>query len=97
MKVFNLISISMLIYSLLIAYPVHPFQVASNDSAEIYIEDREEKITYYEGVEQKILISELQIQIETTQAVNDLYNFKFEKAEQQFRWLEQKYDWHPLP
>ncbi len=44
-----------------------------------------------------ILISSISIQIETTQALNDLYNFKFEKAEQQFRWFKQKYAWHPLP
>jgi hypothetical protein len=44
-----------------------------------------------------ILISNLQIQIETTQALDDLYNFKFEKAEMQFQWLKQKYSWHPLP
>ena len=37
------------------------------------------------------------IQLETTDALNDLYNFKFEKAEQQFRWFKQKYKWHPLP
>lgn len=46
---------------------------------------------------QVILIEDMQIQIETTQALNALYNFKFEKAEQQFRWLKQKYGWHPLP
>lgn len=44
-----------------------------------------------------ILISNPQIQIETTEALDDLYNFKFDKAEQQFRWLKQKYGWHPLP
>ena len=44
-----------------------------------------------------ILISNLQIQLETTQALDDLYNFKFEKAEMQFQWLKQKYAWHPLP
>ena len=44
-----------------------------------------------------ILISDINIQIETTQALNDLYNFKFEKAEQQFRWFKHKYSWHPLP
>ncbi len=48
-------------------------------------------------VEQKILIADMKIQIETTEAVNNLYNFKFDKAEMQFRWLLQKYDWHPLP
>jgi len=44
-----------------------------------------------------ILISNIQIQIETTQALNDLYNFKFDVAEKQFRWFMQKYKWHPLP
>ena len=46
---------------------------------------------------EQILLSDMKVQIEATQAVNDLYNFKFKKAEQQFRWLKQKYGWHPLP
>ena len=44
-----------------------------------------------------ILINDIRIQIEATEALNDLYNFKFEKAERQFRWFKQKYAWHPLP
>lgn len=44
-----------------------------------------------------ILISDITVQLEATQALNDLYNFQFEKAEQQFRWFKQKYKWHPLP
>lgn len=44
-----------------------------------------------------ILIADMQLQIEINQAMNDMYNFKFDKAEQQFRWLKQKYGWHPLP
>ncbi len=44
-----------------------------------------------------ILITNIAVQIEATQALNDLYNFKFAKAEQQFRWFKQKYAWHPLP
>jgi len=44
-----------------------------------------------------ILIANLQVQIEATQALDDLYNFKFVKAEQQFRWFKQRYAWHPLP
>lgn len=44
-----------------------------------------------------ILIANIGIQLEATQALNDLYNFKFERAEQQFRWFKQKYAWHPLP
>ncbi|MDQ3534892.1 MAG: tol-pal system protein YbgF [Bacteroidota bacterium] len=43
------------------------------------------------------LLADMNVQIEATQAVNDLYNFKFERAERQFRWLKQKYKWHPLP
>ncbi len=44
-----------------------------------------------------ILLSDLGVQIDCSQALDDLYNFKFDKAEQQFRWLKQKYKWHPLP
>ncbi|HMP99163.1 MAG TPA: tetratricopeptide repeat protein [Cyclobacteriaceae bacterium] len=44
-----------------------------------------------------ILLSDITVQIEITEALEDLYNFQFEKAEKQFRWLKQKYAWHPLP
>lgn len=44
-----------------------------------------------------VLISNIAVQLEATQALNDMYNFKFDKAEQQFRWFKQKYAWHPLP
>jgi hypothetical protein len=44
-----------------------------------------------------VLINNIALQIEISDALNDLYNFKFEKAEQQFRWFKQKYKWHPLP
>jgi len=44
-----------------------------------------------------ILISSITMQLETTQALDDMYNFRFAEAEKQFRWLKQKYPWHPLP
>jgi tetratricopeptide (TPR) repeat protein len=44
-----------------------------------------------------ILLSDISVQLDCTEALNDLYNFNFDKAEQQFRWLKQKYAWHPLP
>jgi tetratricopeptide (TPR) repeat protein len=44
-----------------------------------------------------ILLSDLSVQLDCAQAMDDLYNFKFDRAEQQFRWLKQKYKWHPLP
>ncbi len=44
-----------------------------------------------------ILLNDLGVQLECTQAMNDLYNFKFTEAEKQFRYLRKKYIWHPLP
>lgn len=44
-----------------------------------------------------ILISDLQVQLLCTEALNDLYNFKFDKAEAQFNRLKKDYGWHPLP
>lgn len=44
-----------------------------------------------------MLLTDMNVQIEATEAVNDMYNFKFRKAEQQYRWLKQKYPNHPLP
>jgi tetratricopeptide (TPR) repeat protein len=44
-----------------------------------------------------ILITDINVQLECTQALNDLYNFKFDRAEFQFQYLKAKYRWHPLP
>ena len=44
-----------------------------------------------------ILLSDRQIQLECTQGLNDLYNFRFEAAEAEFRDLKTRYGWHPLP
>ncbi|QCK16498.1 tetratricopeptide repeat protein [Mangrovivirga cuniculi] len=43
-----------------------------------------------------ILLENPKVQIESTDAVNNLYNFRFEKADLQFGWLQQEYPWHPL-
>jgi len=48
-------------------------------------------------VAQEILLQDVYIQFDATQALHDLYDFKFEEAEKQFRWIAQKYPWHPLP
>lgn len=37
------------------------------------------------------------IQIESTEAVNAMYNFEFTKAHSHFNYLQKKYPWHPLP
>src|SRR3954464_8756193 len=44
-----------------------------------------------------MLLMDEKIQIEATDAVNDMYNFKFEKAGRQFQILKLKYPNHPLP
>lgn len=44
-----------------------------------------------------ILLSNVGVQLECTQALNDLYNFKFPEAEFQFQYLRARYRWHPLP
>jgi Tetratricopeptide repeat len=44
-----------------------------------------------------ILLNDITVQLQCSQALNDLYNFKFDKAEEAFRSLRQQYRWHPLP
>ena len=45
----------------------------------------------------KPLLTNVKIQFECTEAIDSLYNFKFDVAEQQFNWLRQQYPTHPLP
>lgn len=37
------------------------------------------------------------IQIESTEAINSMYNFEFKKAHSHFNYLQKQYPWHPLP
>lgn len=59
----------------------------SNNNAFCYTSDGEDSL----------LIADMIVQIEATQALNDMYNFKFREARRQFFWLKQKYSEHPLP
>ncbi len=43
------------------------------------------------------LLTNQTVQIECTSGVDDLYNFKFKRAESQFHWLRRYYPKHPLP
>ncbi len=45
----------------------------------------------------KMLLMDMDMMVQATRAVNDMYNFKFEKAETEFRWFQLKYPNHPLP
>jgi len=45
----------------------------------------------------KMLLSDVEIQIESTDAVNQMYNFKFDKAAIKFNELRNRYPEHPLP
>jgi tetratricopeptide (TPR) repeat protein len=42
------------------------------------------------------LLTNLAIQLNTTSAVNNMYNFNFYEAEKEFKWLKVKYPNHPL-
>jgi hypothetical protein len=44
-----------------------------------------------------MLLMDEKIQIEATDAVNDMYNFKFDKAERQFQIYKLRFPEHPLP
>ena len=45
----------------------------------------------------KLLIADMIVQIEATEALDAMYNFDFDEAEKQFNWLRQKHPHHPLP
>jgi hypothetical protein len=44
-----------------------------------------------------MLLLTSEVQIEATQAINQMYNFKFPEAEREFNYLKIKYPNHPLP
>jgi tetratricopeptide (TPR) repeat protein len=44
-----------------------------------------------------VILSDLKTQLECTEALSNLYNFKFPEAEFQFKYLKARYKWHPLP
>lgn len=43
------------------------------------------------------ILTNIDIQIEATSAINKMYNFQFDEAEKEFRWLINEYRDHPLP
>ncbi|MDO1447572.1 tetratricopeptide repeat protein [Rhodocytophaga aerolata] len=45
----------------------------------------------------KMLLMDVNMQIEATQAVNDMYNFRFAEAEVKFNWIKRQHPDHPLP
>jgi tetratricopeptide (TPR) repeat protein len=51
----------------------------------------------FTNVETKYLLMNERVQIESTNAVNNLYNFKFEEAEREFLYIRFRYPNHPLP
>jgi hypothetical protein len=45
----------------------------------------------------KMLLMDRDVQLDATQAVNDMYNYKFDKAERQYKMLKWRFPKHPLP
>ena len=44
----------------------------------------------------EILLNDPAVRIIATEAVNQMYDFKFEEAEKKFQWLKSDYPDHPL-
>ncbi len=53
--------------------------------------------TTYKVHRPDILLADIDIQLNCTEAVDALYNFEYAKAEKQFKWLKDEYPDHPLP
>jgi hypothetical protein len=49
-----------------------------------------------EDTTQVLLLENISIQVQTTQAINDMYNYKFDQAEKQFIRLKEEFPHHPL-
>lgn len=48
------------------------------------------------STKREVLLSNRKIQIETTDAINAMYNFNYDYAEKEFKWLIIKYPDHPI-
>lgn len=44
-----------------------------------------------------VLLNDINIQIDASSALDDMYNFKFEEAEKKYNAIRINYPWHPLP
>jgi hypothetical protein len=60
---------------------------------------RAQELTKQDSINQglKYLLEDRRTRFETTDVINALYNFKFDLADQEFRYLQAKYPDHPLP
>ena len=54
-------------------------------------------LTCFSQNDDEMLLANTAIQIESTDAINDMYNFKFDKAEAYFLNLKSQYPEHPMP
>ncbi len=45
----------------------------------------------------KYLLTEVSVQLEISAAIDDMYDYEFERAENRFLWLKKYYPKHPLP
>ena len=53
--------------------------------------------TCFSQTDEPMLLADMAIQIESTDAINDMYNFKFDKAEAYFLQLKDQHPDHPMP
>jgi hypothetical protein len=65
----------------------------------ICFSSRAQLFSFFNGKEkpkEEMLLLDRGVQISTTAAVNNMYNFNFYAAEQEYKWLKVKYPQHPL-
>lgn len=50
-----------------------------------------------DNVKQVVLLNDINIQIDASSALDDMYNFKFDDAALKYNAIKENYPWHPLP
>lgn len=48
-------------------------------------------------IKQVVLLNDINIQIDASSALDDMYNFKFDDAALKYNAIKENYPWHPLP
>jgi hypothetical protein len=75
---------SSIIFCFIIGIAVHPASAQLYSSADL-------------DKNYDMILKNPSVQIESTEAINMLYNYKFAEADAEFRWLKYRYPKHPMP
>lgn len=62
----------------------------------VAVAQRQDSLANGDSAKYSLLINPF-IKIESTEAIDAMYNFEFKKAHNHFHYLQKQYPWHPLP